>query len=90
MTPDYSVQSKYGGRLSLAGLWLTVEEVIHHDDVLIVIIIRARRRIAGCDADSCDKRLVEDNAEKRKTRITRRSRDETTEQNFAIDAKIFD
>ena len=38
----------------LVGLWLAVEKVIHHDDVVLIIIIRPRGYVAGCDPDSRD------------------------------------
>jgi hypothetical protein len=61
------------------GLRLAVDKVIHHHDVLVLIIIRPRRRVAGCDPNPRDKRVVKHDAEEGKTRIARRSRDETAE-----------
>ena len=86
--PDYSSQSRNESQLCLK-LWLAVDKVIHHHDVLVLIIIRARRRIAGRDPDARDQRLIEHDAEKGKTRIARRSRDETAEQHLAVGAEVF-
>ena len=66
-------------RFYSASLWLAVDKVIHHHDVLVLIIIRPRRRVAGCDPHPRDKRVVKHDAEEGKTRIARRSRDETAE-----------
>src|SRR5258706_197047 len=81
-------QLNLASALDLAELRLAVVKVIHHHDVLVDIIIRAGRGIAGCDPDSCDQRFVEDDGEKGKARIARRSRDETAEQHFAVDAEV--
>ena len=54
-------QLKVGTRhRPLTHLRLAVEKVIHHDDVFSLIIIRSWCRIAGCDPNSCDERLIED------------------------------
>ena len=76
-------------RFYSARLWLAVDKVIHHHDVLILIIIRPRRRVAGRDPNPRDKRVVKHDAEEGKTPIARRSRDETTEQHLAVGAEVF-
>ena len=47
----------------LVGLWLAVEKVIHHDDVVLIIIIRPRGYVAGRDPDPRDARVVKKDAE---------------------------
>lgn len=44
------------------GCRFSVEEVVHHDDVLSVVI-RPRRHIAGNDPHSSDTSVAKDNAE---------------------------
>ena len=60
----------------LKELWLAVDEVIHHDDVMVAIIIRPRGDVAGFDPDPCDARVVKHDAEEGEASITRRGRDE--------------
>jgi hypothetical protein len=64
----------------LKRLWLAVDEVIHHDDVVVLIIVPARLRVAGRDPHACDQRLIEHDSEKGKACVPWRSRDETAEQ----------
>jgi hypothetical protein len=35
----------------LKQLWLAVDEVVHHDNVMAPIVVRTRGHIAGLDAD---------------------------------------
>src|SRR3954447_20039681 len=74
----------------LKQLWLAVDEVVHHDDVMVPIIIRSRRDIAGLDPDPRDARVVKYDAEERQVSIAGRSRDETAEQQVAVNAEVLD
>ena len=40
-------------------LWLAVDEVVHHDNVMLPIIVRTRRNVASLDADRCDAGVIE-------------------------------
>src|SRR5512141_3148726 len=71
-------------------LRLAIEEVIHHDDVMRPIIIRPRRSIAARDPNSGDARVVKDDAEERKTSISRRGWGKATEEQPAVGAEALD
>src|SRR4029077_5686821 len=71
-------------------LRLAIEEVIHHDDVMRPIIIRPRRSIAARDPDSGDARVAKDDAEERKTSISRRGWDKVTEGPPPVGAEALD
>ena len=43
---------------SLKDLWLAVDEIIHHDDVMVLIVIRPRGNVAGFDHDRRDAGVV--------------------------------
>src|SRR4029450_9483541 len=58
------------------GLWLAVDKVIHHHDVVLPIIVRPRGNVAGCDPNPRDERVVKHDAEEGKTPIARRGRNE--------------
>ena len=63
-----------GIRLSwrrLYGLRFTVQEVIHHDDVMCPIIIWPWGSIAARDSHSGDARIRKDDAEEGKTSVAR-------------------
>jgi hypothetical protein len=45
------------------GLWLAVDKVIHHDDVMLLIIIRPRGDVAGRDPHPGDECIIKHNAE---------------------------
>ena len=49
----------------VVGLWLTVEKIIHHDEIPFVII-RPRGLIASSDPAPCDARVVKHDAKKEK------------------------
>ena len=73
----------------VVGLWLTVEKIIHHDEIPFVII-RPRGLIASSDPAPCDARVVKHDAKKRKTPLAGRCRHKTAKYPFPIDAEIFD
>jgi len=75
---------------SVKELWLTVEEVVHHDDVMAAIVIRSRGNVAGRDLDGCDARILKHDAEEGQTTIARRGRDETAEYQFAVPIEVLD
>ncbi len=60
-------------------LWLAVDEVIHHDDVMLRIIVRSWGNVAGRDPNRRDAGVVKLDAEKRQVSIARRGRNETAE-----------
>ena len=80
----------YSARVPInKGLWLAVDKVIHHHDVVashhhpapgptLPVVIRTRA-MSG---------VVKHDAEEGKTRIARRSRDETAEQHLAVGAEV--
>jgi hypothetical protein len=35
----------------LKELWLAVDEIVHHDDVVLLIVVRPRGNIAGRDPE---------------------------------------
>src|SRR5262245_49708623 len=72
----------------MKGLWLAVDKVIHHDDVVLPIIIRSRGNVTGCDPHARDARVIEHDTEKGKTPIARRGRNETTEQKLAVGVEV--
>ena len=79
-----------GGSLLIKGLWLAVDKVIHHDDVLLLIIIRPRGDVAGRDPHPRDARVVKHDAEEGKAPIARRGRDETAEHQLAVGVEVLD
>ena len=44
-------------------LWLAVDEVVHHDDVMAGIVARSRGNVAGLDPDRRNARVGKHNAE---------------------------
>ena len=73
----------------LKGLWLAVDEVIHHDDVMLAIIILPRGLI-GRDPDRRDARVVEFDTDEGQACIARRGRDKTAEDPLAVAIEILD
>ena len=71
-------------------LWLAVEEVIHHDDVMLAIVIRPRGDVAARDPDRRDARVVKHDAEEGKAPIARRGRNETAEDQPAVSIEVLD
>jgi hypothetical protein len=63
---------------------LSINEVVHHDDVVCFAVVRTWRNITSRDPHTGDSRIVELDPEERKTSITRRGRDKTAEQQTAI------
>src|SRR5215217_7687419 len=68
-------------------MWLSIDEIVHHDDVAPPVIVRTRSDIAGNNPDTGDLRVIELDPEERKTSIPRRGRDKTAEQQTAISAE---
>src|SRR5213592_4917024 len=44
-------------------LWLAVDEIVHHDDVVLLIVVRARGNVASRDPDRRDASVIELDAE---------------------------
>src|SRR6185503_12186908 len=63
---------------------LSIDEIVHHDDVGLPVIVRTGSDIACNDPHTGDPRVVELDPEERKASIARRSRDKTAEQQTAI------
>jgi hypothetical protein len=61
------------------GLWLAIDEVIHHNDILFPNVIRPRGNATGCDPDSRDARIIEHDSEEGLAPIARRGWDEAAE-----------
>ena len=55
-------------------LWLAVDEVVHHDDVMAGIVARPRGNVAGLDSDRRNTRVDKHNAEEGQVSTARRSR----------------
>ena len=68
-------------------MWLAIDKVIHHDNVYFPVI-RPRSHLTGCDPDSCDARVIKEDAQEGKARITWRSRDETAEYQHAVAVEV--
>src|SRR6266481_5771194 len=60
-------------------LWLAVDEIVHHDDIMLRIIVRPRGNVAGSDPNRRNTGVVKLDAEKGQGSITRRGRNETAE-----------
>jgi hypothetical protein len=65
-------------------MWLSIDEVVHHDDVIRIVIVRTWRHVSCNNPHRGDPRIVKLNPEERKTSITRSGRDKTAEQQTAI------
>ena len=65
-------------------MWLSIDEVVHHDDVIRVVIVRTWSDIASNNPHRGDPRIGKLDPEERKTSITRSGRDKTAEQQTAI------
>ena len=63
----------------LKELWLAVDEVVHHDDVVAFIVVWTRGNVAGLDPDRGDAGVIKHNAEEGQASIARGGRDETAE-----------
>ena len=75
---------------SLKELWLAVDEVVHHDDVMPAIVVRPRGNVAGFDPDRRDARVVKHDAEEGQAPVSRRCWDETAEQQIAVRIEVLD
>ena len=71
-------------------LWLPVDEVVHHDNVMVPIVIRTGGHVAGLDADRCDAGVIEHDAEEGLVSIAWRSRNGTAEQQSAVSIEVLD
>ena len=60
-------------------LWLAVDKVIHHNDIVLPIIIRPRGNVAGCDSHLRDARIVKHDTEEGKTPIAWGGRNKAAE-----------
>ena len=63
---------------------LSINEVVHHDNVVRLVVVRTRCNIACRDPYTGDSGIVKLDPEEGKTSITRGSRDKTAEQQTAV------
>jgi len=73
----------------MEGLWLAVDKVIHHNDVVLPIIIRPRGDVATRDPHPGDACILKHDTEEGKTPIARRGRNEAAEQKVAVQVEVF-
>src|SRR4030095_4897280 len=78
------------GPLRNKGLWLAVDEVIHHDDVMLAIIIRPGGNLATRDLHPGDARVGKHDAEEGQAVGVRRGRDEAAKEQIAVGIEVFD
>jgi hypothetical protein len=52
-------------------LWLAVDEVVHHDDVMLAIVIRPRGNVAGRNPNRRDAGVIKLDAEEGQASIAR-------------------
>ncbi len=71
-------------------LWLAVDKVIHHDDVMFAIIILPRGNVAGRDPDRRDACVVEHDTEEGQASIAWRGRDRTAKYQLTAAVEILD
>ena len=71
-------------------LWLAIDEVIHHDDIMTRVVIRPRSNVSGLDLDRSDACVIELHGEEGQVSIARGSRNETGEQQSAISVEVLD
>ena len=60
-------------------LWLAVDEVVHHDDVMLAIVVRPRGNVAGRDPNRRDAGVVKLDREEGQVSIARCGRNGTNE-----------
>ena len=65
-------------------MWLSIDKVVHHDDVGFPVIVRTGSDIACDNPHTRDTRIVKLDPDERKTSIARRGRNETAEQQPTI------
>ena len=58
-----SIVSSVESRLHLLNLWLSVDEVVHHNDVVLLIVVRPRGNVAGLDPDRRNAGVIKLDAE---------------------------
>src|SRR5438093_6405482 len=71
-------------------LWLAVDEIVHHDDVVLLIVLRPRGNVAGRDPNRRDAGIVKLDTEKGQASIARRGWNETAEYQCAVSIKVLD
>src|SRR5262245_5752672 len=72
---------------SVPSLRLSVDEVIHHDDV-DVTVVRAGLAVAGQNPDARDPRVVEEHREERQVAVAGRGRHEAAVEKLAVRAEV--
>ena len=55
----------------LKELWLAVDEVVHHDDIMTCIVVWSRGNVAGLDPDRSDAGVIKLDGEEGEVSIAR-------------------
>ena len=71
-------------------LWLAVDEVVHHDNVMVPIIVRTWGNVTGLDHDRRDAGVVKHDPEEGEASMARRRRNETGEDEFVVPVEVLD
>ena len=71
-------------------LWLAVDEVVHHYNVMLPIVVRTGSHVAGFDADRGDAGVIECDAEEREVPVARRCGNDTAEDKCAVPVEVLD
>src|SRR5690349_8809851 len=71
-------------------MWLSIDEVVHHHDVIRFVVVRTGSNIACGNSHTGDHRVRKLDPEERKTSITGRGRDKTAEQQTPIGTEELD
>src|SRR6266550_436226 len=74
----------------LKKLWLAVDEIVHHDNVMVPIVVPTRGKVPGLDPDRRDAGVMKHDAEEGQASVTRRRRNETAEDEFAVSVEVLD
>src|SRR4051794_12387433 len=81
---------QHGIFLLLKELWLAIDEVVHHDDVMALIIIWPWRNVAGLNPDECDAGIIKLDGEEGQVSIAWRGGNRTAEYQSAVLAEVLD
>ena len=74
----------------LKKLWLAVDEIVHHDNVMVPIIGRTRGYVTGLDPDRRDAGVVKHDAKEGEASIARRRWNEAGEDEFVVFVEVLD
>ncbi len=85
-----SIVSTREHHLLLEQLWLVVDKIVHHDDVMTRIVVRPWGDVSGLDPNRRDARVVEHYAGEGQVSVAGGGRDETAEYQPVIYIEIPD